>query len=335
MMYGTGPWMFKGWVEGQYIHLVKNPDYWNKAEYDPYYEEMYLRIIMEPATAVAAHIAGDMQAYLPNGGIRREFMPLYETVMERLQKVEMDTAYFYYITFQFGEGKVFSDKNARMAFEYCVDRKSIVDNVYDGDGALISSVIPANVVGFDPTLPLYEYNPEKAREYLQKSNYDGRKIVIMSQDTIKKPEEATLAIAENMRAVGFNVDIAVLEYMAFLDRRAANNFDMFYSLALHPGNDPAECLSRRIDTDREGHQYVNEELHDLIGRVLREMDVEKRNADIGRISHLMREEAAPASGICSSKMAWYVDLGVTGIRFASDGTQRVQYIDYNPSLVEK
>jgi ABC-type transport system substrate-binding protein len=121
MMYGTGPWVFKEWIEGQYIHMVKNKEYWNKAKYDPYYEEVYLRVILEPATAVAAHLAGDVQVIVPQGGVNKEFRAMYERAADRIQRLEIKTAMPNYLTIQCEEGKVFNDKNARMALEYALD----------------------------------------------------------------------------------------------------------------------------------------------------------------------------------------------------------------------
>ena len=69
IMIGTGPWVWDEWVDGQYLHLTKNPDYWKKDEYDPYYEEFYMRFLTEESSAIAAQLAGDIDAYISVGGI--------------------------------------------------------------------------------------------------------------------------------------------------------------------------------------------------------------------------------------------------------------------------
>jgi ABC-type transport system substrate-binding protein len=219
-----------------------------------------------------------------------------------------------------------------MAFEYCVDRQTIVQNILDGDAELISSVIPASVQGFDSNLPLYEYNPEKAKEYLEKSDYDGRKITFLTSNIVKKAEDVALFIADNMKAAGFNVEIEIIEYPPFVERRSIGRYDLLYQQIQNPGNDASEALSLRFDLPGEGHHYVNAELHDLIGKLMREMDANQRASYVTRISHLMREEAAPSTGIGSANLVYYADWGVTGIRFFRDGTVRVMYVDYDPTL---
>jgi peptide/nickel transport system substrate-binding protein len=335
LMYGTGPWVFKEWIDGQYVRLEKNHEYWNKAEYDPYYEEVYLRFILEPATIVAAHLAGDIQVNLQQSGVPKELRSLYSGTNSRIQEIERRTGQFFYAQFQSEKGKVFNDKNARMAFEYCLDRKSIVSNILDGDAELITSLIAEPVQGFDPSLPPYEYNVEKAKEYLKKSGYDGRKITVMGHTSLKKSEEILLATVDNMKAVGFNAEIELVDMSVFLELRATGKYDLVYALGLPSNNDATEPLSQRFDTGRDGHHYDNPEMHDLIEKLQREMDAGKRASYVTRISHIIRDEAAPATGVCSLNMTYYSDWGVSGIYYFRDGSVRMMYVDYDPSLVPK
>jgi peptide/nickel transport system substrate-binding protein len=200
---------------------------------------------------------------------------------------------------------------------------------------LISSIIPPSVKGFDPDLAPYEYNPEKAKEYLKKSNYDGRKVTFLTSNVVKKAEDVALIIADNMRTVGFNVDIEIIEYPPFVERRSIGRYDLLYQQIQNPGNDASEALSLRFDIPGEGHHYSNQELHDLIGKLMRDMDADKRAMYVKRISHITREEAAPASGIGSVNQTYYANWGVTGIRFFSDGAVRIPYVDYDPALIPK
>jgi peptide/nickel transport system substrate-binding protein len=335
IMYGTGPWIYKDWIEGQYVHMVKNNDYWNKAKYDPYYEEVYIRVIMEPATAVASHLAGDIQANTPLGGITNEFYPLYDQAKDRIEKVIRKSPQVFYITIQCEEGKVFHNKYARMALSYALDRDSLRKNVLDGESEPVTGIIAPSVLGFDPSLPPYEYNPEKAKEYLKKSDYDGRKFTILTFNGMKKGEDILLAIIDNLRAVGFNVEIELNEYPVFADRRSTGKYDLFYQLTMAPSLDPSETLALRIALPGEGHHYDNKEMQELIAQLMREMDADKRASYVRRISNIMREEFAPVTAIGSVNMSFYIDWGVKGVEIAKDGTVRTMYVDFDPALVPK
>ncbi len=46
-MVGTGPFMFKEWVPGDHVTLVKNPDYWDKAAGGPYLDQITFKPIAD------------------------------------------------------------------------------------------------------------------------------------------------------------------------------------------------------------------------------------------------------------------------------------------------
>jgi hypothetical protein len=76
-------------------------------------------------------------------------------------------------------------------------------------------------------------------------------------------------------------------------------------------------------------------MQDLIKKLMREMDEDKQASYVKRVSHIMREEAAPATAIGAITQNFFADWGVTGIRFFRDGAVRIPYVDYDPSLVPK
>jgi peptide/nickel transport system substrate-binding protein len=55
---GTGPFMFKEWVKGERIVLVKNPNYWQKGQ--PNLDELVFRFFPEYQTEIAAFKAGEV-----------------------------------------------------------------------------------------------------------------------------------------------------------------------------------------------------------------------------------------------------------------------------------
>ena len=335
-VYGTGPWMFQEWVDGDYARFIKNPDYWGKDFYDPYYEEIYLRFITEASVSTAAQLAGDINVNLKQAGIDREMLGMYEGTQNRFQRIEMDTGFTYIIGFQCEEGKVFHDKNARMAFDYCVDRQAIVDYVLSGGGKVPNSVFPDNVLGYDPSLPAYEYNPDLAREYLAKSDYDGRKIELSTTATSKKAEECLLAIRDYMVAIGFDVDILVVQSAEFASKRTSGDYDLYYTAVNYSGYDPSSYLTIRVltDTHKSNFSHIDgyEEMMDSIRKALVELDEGRREQYFKRVGEIMRAEAAPHTGMNQLNQICFIDLGVIGIDFWVDGSFTYKYIDFDPTM---
>ena len=142
----TGPWKLEKWVDGQYAHYTKNADYWNP-NYDSYYEELYVRHVLENSTAVAGHLSGDLDANLTTGGINPDMLALYSGSESRIEIVPVEVFSYYYMGFQCGEGSPFADINVRKAFECAIDRQTILDSIM-GAESFSNIILPALTLGY-------------------------------------------------------------------------------------------------------------------------------------------------------------------------------------------
>lgn len=59
----------------------------------------------------------------------------------------------------------FSDVNVRKAFAYSFDPQIIIDELYLGKGSILTMALPPSFLGYDPSVPTYAYDPEKAEEF--------------------------------------------------------------------------------------------------------------------------------------------------------------------------
>jgi len=53
---GTGPFVFKEWVQGSHIILERNPNYWDKPK--PYLDRVVVRFVLDAAARAAALESG-------------------------------------------------------------------------------------------------------------------------------------------------------------------------------------------------------------------------------------------------------------------------------------
>ena len=67
--------------------------------------------------------------------------------------------------------KPFDNKLVRQAFNYAVDPTAIIKHIYEGNGYVMNGPIGANVIGYDPKVKRYPYDPRKAKELLAKAGY--------------------------------------------------------------------------------------------------------------------------------------------------------------------
>ncbi len=63
----------------------------------------------------------------------------------------------------------FTDINVRKGFSYAFDPKKYIDEVLLGKGKLLTMALLESYLGYDPTIALYNYNPEKATKFLKKA----------------------------------------------------------------------------------------------------------------------------------------------------------------------
>lgn len=330
LMYGTGPWIFQEWIDGEYAHYVKNEDYWNKEAYDSYFDEVYLRYITEESTGISALLSGDIDLYARTTGYATENLALFAG-HDDIELLSNDLTTVLYLGFQCGEGSVFSDINVRKAFSMAIDRQSIVDYIL-GRGSVANGYIVKGVYGYDENQPAYEYDPEQAAELLANSSYNGEPIVISSNTGTPQSGEVLTVIAEMAQEVGFNITMEVVESATLLEMRTTGNYDVFMVNVQYQASDPGSVLTQRVLNDYHCSNYVNEELNALVAQSNIEMDVEARTELLRQINNIIREEYAPQVGLTQQAQTIGQYKGMTGANYYQSGTFLFEFIDYDPSL---
>ena len=89
----------------------------------------------------------------------------------RAEKVEGVRMYFLAMNVTH---KPFDNKLVRQAMNYAVDPAVIIKHIYEGNGYIMNGPLGSNVIGFDPKMKCYPYDPEKAKELLDKAGFAER-----------------------------------------------------------------------------------------------------------------------------------------------------------------
>ncbi len=171
---GTGPFKFAEWKTGDYQRLVRNDDYWNKANGGPYLDEITIKILPEPTTRVAGLQTGEidfMVAMVPSDQ--------YATV-QQVESVDLSFIPSYYgewITFNMQKAP-FDNVKIRQALNYAFDKKGI-RQLYYGPDALDTKATLVNPTLWTfekdawqaawDALPAYDQDLEKAKALLAES----------------------------------------------------------------------------------------------------------------------------------------------------------------------
>lgn len=329
ILYGTGPWKFDEWVDGAYLHLVKNDAYWDSS-YNPSINEFYFRFLTEVSTAIASHISGDLDAYIVNGGIDSELLAMYSGY-DNIELITTETTNLVYIGYNFSEDSAFRDDLVRQAADLAIDRELICSSIFSGNAKVPNSIIMPSMPGYDPTIPGYTYDPDKAAELLKQSSYDNHLITLYTSNSLAKSREQCLAISEMLNKVGFNTTVEAVENAAFTQLRKSGDYEMFLVNDQPMGGDLAKYLSFKVIADGHKHEYENDEMMQLARSVLTELDISRRNELMSQFARMERELIAPHTLLYYLVQTEAINKGVVNFTIWNDTCYSIKFIDYDAS----
>jgi peptide/nickel transport system substrate-binding protein len=210
---GTGPFMFKEWIKGDQVTLVKFGDYYQSGV--PYLDEAIFKFIDTPPARNAALKAGDIDVigYLasPETAIEFDKDPRF--------KVHSGVTTGDVIMSTNNSRKPFNDVRVRRAMAHAIDRRAIIDGAMFGYGTPIGShMSPINSNYVDLTW-MFPYDPEKAKALLAEAGYpDGFDAVIKLPPRYDYSKRSGEIIADLFKRVGINLKIELIEWGQWIDR---------------------------------------------------------------------------------------------------------------------
>ena len=168
---GTGPFVFKEWVQGSHIILERNPNYWDKPK--PYLDRVVVRFVLDAAARAAALESGAADIANGTGGI-----PLSD--VERFRKlpgIEIDTRISPYlgshqqIYFNL-DTPALQKLEVRKAIAQAIDVNAFAKTVWYGYGTLSASPIGKGISRYhDASIQPYPFNPKEAEAALDAAGF--------------------------------------------------------------------------------------------------------------------------------------------------------------------
>ncbi len=206
---GTGPFVFKEWVQGDHVTITRNPDYWG----DPVaLSEATFKFISDPNAAFAALMAGDVDAF-PN-------FPAPETLSQFENnpqfKVIVGSTEGETILSTNNKAEWLSDIRVRKAIAHAINRQEIIDGLFGYGTPIGTHFAPHNPDYVDLT-GMSDYDPEKSRALLAEAGAEDITLRLMLPPPTYARRGGEI-IASQLRAVGINVEISNLEWAQWLEQ---------------------------------------------------------------------------------------------------------------------
>lgn len=204
---GTGAYKFVEWVSGDHITLEANEDYFKGA---PSIKTVTFKPITDKNTGLIALQAGEADAFL---NVNYSDIPAVEGD-ESLAFYSTDLAAVLSLNMNI-ENEILSDVRVRQAVNYAINRDNIIQGALEGQGTAANSPVPPTCDGYSEDVKGYEYDPDKARELLKEAGYeDGLSFTIKIKEDSKNQKVAQV-IQSDLKAVGIDVEIQILEAGAY------------------------------------------------------------------------------------------------------------------------
>jgi peptide/nickel transport system substrate-binding protein len=320
---GTGPFKFKSWAANQQWVGEANKAYWVKDLVKV--DEYVFRSIPEDATRVAAFQSGEIDVIDGLSGDQAEQLGKDANVTI----VRSPGTSMLAITFNVRKDP-FKLKEARLAVSYAIDRENIVKNITKL-GKNVGAPIPLGTPGHDEKLfasPL-PFDMGKAREMFQTAKLQpGTKVSFkMNPAGFPKLKETGEYIANQLRTVGFDVELQFLEPGAYTDARKSGQFDIAIQEVGRAQN-PGPNYKILIGDSAFGNFYkeINPGIVGMIQQAQAELDATKRDAAYKKVQQAIYDDNVEFP-VYFRELIWGVRKRVQGFQGRVTGDTRVFYCD--------
>ena len=215
---GTGPFVFKEWVRGSHITVERNPQYWEQGR--PYLDKVVFRDVSGSVVGIQRLITGELDyvGQLSPNDIRpldgKDGVDLFPITVGR----------WYSLQWHVYEPP-FNDANLRKAIAHAIDRKKIVAITMAGKATIADSPTPPGLWWHEANIEGYDHDPDKAREYLAKSNYKAGTELVLATPQVTVYQQINQLVQEQLQAVGIKVrlePVARKEWYGLVVKRSIN-----------------------------------------------------------------------------------------------------------------
>ena len=298
---GTGPYKFQEWQAGERIVLTYNPDYF---EGRPYLNGYLYQVKPDLATMFLELKAGnlDRMGLTPLQYTRQTDYPKFKRMYNKYRYIPFSYIYLGYNL----EDNKFADRRVRQALTYAINKKEIIDGVLMGLGEEAYGPYKPGTWYYNPDVPKFAYDPQKARALLAEAGWQPNSEGILTKDG--KPFEFTILtnqgndirvrtaeiIQGRLREVGILVQIRTVEWAAFLKEFIEKGNYEAVLLGWNTGLDPDQYDIWDSTKTKPGelnfNHYNNPEVDRLLEEGRHTFDREKRRQIYFKLQEILAED---------------------------------------------
>ena len=280
---GTGQYRFVEWVPGERLVMEANPAYWGTPAK---LQRLTWKPIPEASTRLVSLRTGqaDLIANVP---------PQLIGQVEGQSDLQVQRVPGTIITIMFNFGMPpFDNQEVRKALNYAVNVDEIIQYVLSGAGTHLASATKPGMLGHDPDLKPYPYDPDKAKQLLAQAGFaDGFEATLDAPNGRYLNDKAVAeAIVGQLQKIGLKITLNVPDYNTLV-QKIVGHTSQFYMI----GNvEPATEISFPRSFQKGGafyQSYNNPKVNELIDKANRTLDRAQRSDLFLQANRLIQQDA--------------------------------------------
>jgi len=299
---GSGPFRFVGAKQDQEVSLERNPDYWAERA-----RVNRLRLTVVPDTTTRALELRKGSADIAINALTSDMV----LALRGNSNIQVSTApgtIYTYLALNVRD-PILKDVRVRQALAYAINREPILHYLGRDLARPAASVLPVQSWAYSDDVPVYGYDPERARRLLDDAGYPATKGVRFHLTMKTSTEESTRLLAavlqQQLRDVGIALDIRSFEFATFFSDVTRGAFQL-YSLRWIGGNEDPDIFEYAFQSDKvppkgaNRSYYSNPEVDRLLQRARQELDQKKRKQIYAQVQRILANDLPYIN-------LWYLD----------------------------
>ena len=275
---GTGPFKFVEWKKDDHITVEAFDGYWGNK---PKLQRIVFQPVPEPSVRALKIQRGE-------GDVAWPFDPKDAAAIKA--NADSDVLEQPGLNVNMAEFNLNlpenQNKQLRQAMNYAINKQEIADKLYSGAGVPETGVLPPTSWAFNKDLKGYPFDPDKARQLLKDSGYDGSTYTLDTYTIARgynpQGDKLAQAVQQYLSDIGLKTEIKTGEWTQYrADRRAAKLHIAFGGWQADTG-DPENFLGVFFHSANKGGVntsfYGVPEVDQLLNSANEETDVAKRKS---------------------------------------------------------
>jgi peptide/nickel transport system substrate-binding protein len=291
------------WKRDQYAIFEANENFWYHGA--PNIERVTIEIVPDQDVAYEKMKSGETDTG-----------PITPENLEEARQLDNVTVYEWwpaagrwsFVGLNMREGFPTHDINLRHGLSYAIDKELLTEKVMLGQAKRLCSVYPETSWVYNPDVPCYEYDREKALEEFAKAGYtlqddklvdeNGEQLhltLVYGPNTDQTRALMAVTIQDFLREVGIDVEIQALEWSSYLETIQAEepNWDMHLGAWVTPIEPHImyTIWSEENIPQLNTVAYVNKDVEAIFKEAGATYDTEFRKAKYQEIQRIIAEDS--------------------------------------------